>query len=646
MLALTHLVLGLAIAHVTLLVFFFIGSAAFPWCDSPQSDGRASRAAMRATCTCGLGAAIAGLTVFSIGSMGWLTPAGIAVALAVVFAAACALRRTSPLRGNFWRARFRALAACASLPMALVYLAMLAVATRAVIPEGTGYSDAIYYHLAYAQDWANAGRLVVDPFMAFIFYANNFLLFFTAWIVVQAGAFVQFLTWSFGLLGGLGLYAAVEDCAGSERTRGWAVAIGLLAVAALVFTPIFLDYSVLGYIDVPIGAMALLAVVAMQIGIRESRADWLFASAVLAGFLVGMKASFLVLLPVLAIALAWAMAAIGARRGAVAGILAVLCAVAAPWYVRNLVLAGDPIAPTLNIALYGRDGLWKTIEWNGLWNDMATSKSPRAFATLPVRAYLRPTSPDFREYGASALVLFLYVPAIVVLAALALRRRIPAEIVIPIFVLTVFVLYWFVTTSLLRYALLFYPLLALCVGMLLVELAQRMPRAAPLAVAVAIVAALPPFTSLSPDGDFIQNDILSDAHAFAHYRGEQAYLYANDDGYADEQIAAAWMRGHGYSGNVFVISDNAFDYYFRRNGVTSIGNWTGPAGYFRLLQAIDAGEAAEFLADLHTRAVFFSHQQLLDSGIERVLAAQLERAGYREVPLTRGTSYHLYVHPG
>ena len=88
--------------------------------------------------------------------------------------------------------------------MALVYVAMLAVATRAVIPEGTGYSDAIYYHLAYAQDWANAGRLVVDPFMAFIFYANNFLLFFTAWIVLRAGAFVQFLRGRLDCSGRLG----------------------------------------------------------------------------------------------------------------------------------------------------------------------------------------------------------------------------------------------------------------------------------------------------------------------------------------------------------------------------------------------------------------------------------------------------------
>ena len=163
---------------------------------------RASRAAMRATCTCGLGAAIAGLTVFLIGSIGWLTPAGIAVALAVVFAAACALRRTSPLTRKFLASAVSCVGGLRERTDGVVYVAMLAVATRAVIPEGTGYSDAIYYHLAYAQDWANAGRLVVDPFMAFIFYANNFLLFFTAWIVVQAGAFVQFLTWSFGLARG------------------------------------------------------------------------------------------------------------------------------------------------------------------------------------------------------------------------------------------------------------------------------------------------------------------------------------------------------------------------------------------------------------------------------------------------------------
>ena len=311
--------------------------------------------------------------------------------------------------------------------------------------------------------------------------------------------------------------------------------------------------------------------------------------------------------------------------------------------MRNWILAGDPIAPALNIALHGTDGLWRAAEWNGLWQDMATSKSPRSFLTLPVRAYVHPTSLDFREYGASGLMLFLYVPALVAILVLLFRRRIPAELAIPVFVVTVFALYWFATTSLLRYALLFYPLLALCVGMLLIWLLESRPRLAPLAVALACVAALPVFSSLNADGDFIQNDILSDAHAFMHYAGEQAFLNENDEGYTDEQIASAWMRSHGYAGNVYVISNNAFDYYFRRNGVLSIGNWTGPAGWFRLLQAIDAGEAAEFLNGLGTRAVFLSPQQLIDAGIEHVLVEQLESAGYREVPLTPRSSYHLYV---
>jgi hypothetical protein len=640
--ALTHFVLGLAIAHATLLIFFLIGSAAFPWFSPADGNERAARTMMRVTCTAGLGAAIVGLLLFALGTLGLLTISGIALALAFAFAIACAVRRRSPLNATFWRLRARELRRCWNWPLAVIYVALLLVATRAVIPEGTGYSDAIFYHFAYAQDWANAGRLVVDPFMAFIFYANNFVLFYAAWIVLNAAAYLQFLTWSAGLVTALALYAAIED-SGSARPAGWRIAIGLLAVVAVVTSAIFLDYSVLGYIDVPIGAMALLSVVAIRLACVERRTGWLVVAAVLSGFLIGMKGSFVVLTPIFAVALVWAGEALGTRRTTLAAILLLLCAVAAPWYVRNWVLAGDPIAPALNIALHGEDGLWKPAEWNGLWQDMATSKSPRAFVTLPARAYLRPTSPDFREYGASGLMLFLYVPAIVAIGALLFRRRLPTALAVPVFVLTCFVLYWFVSTSLLRYALLFYALLALCMGMLLVELIERRPRLSPLALAVAVVMALPVFSSLDPNGDFIQNDILSDAHAFLHYHGEQAFLNANDDGYADAQLTAAWMRRHGYSGNVYVISDNAFDYYFRRDGVLSIGNWTGPAGYFRLLQAVDAGEAAEFLLNLGTQAVFFSPQQLLDAGIEHVLARQLKSAGFHEVPLTRGTTYHLYV---
>ena len=221
MLALSDLVQGLAIAHLSLLIFFLIGSAAFPWCEWENEFGNASRIMTRVICTCGLGLAIVGVTLFAIGSLGWLTIAGICIALVVVFAAACAAWRSSPFRAAFWLARWRALKHCWSWPLFAVYLAMLAIGTRAVIPEETAYSDAIYYHLAYAQDWATAGRLIVDPYLVFTFYANNFVLIFAAWIVLKGGAAVQFAAWMTGMLTALVLYAAIDDYGTSLVTRRW-----------------------------------------------------------------------------------------------------------------------------------------------------------------------------------------------------------------------------------------------------------------------------------------------------------------------------------------------------------------------------------------------------------------------------------------
>jgi hypothetical protein len=642
MLALTQLAQGFAIAHLTLLVFFLIGSVAFPWCDWETDLTRASRVMSRVTCTCGLGLAIAGLALFALGLAGWLTVPGISIALVVLFVAGCTAWRNSPLRASFWQARLRALSRCWNWPLAFVYLLLLLIGSRALIPDATGYSDAIYYHLAYAQDWANAGRLVVDPFLFFAFYANNFVLLYAGWIVLGAGSVVQFLTWTTGLLLALALYAAIDDNAESVAP-GWRISIGLLLVLAVISSPIFLDYAVLGYIDVPIGTMAFLAVVAIRLAIRDRQPQWLVASAVMAAFLVGMKASFILLAPIFAVALIWGCLAIGARKRFIVGILAILCAVSAPWYVRNLVLSGDPIAPSLNLTLYGQDGLWKAPEWEGVWSDVQTSKSPGAFLKLPARAYIDPEGADFREYGASGLILFLYVPTIAALGLLLFRRRIGAEDGILVFVLSAFILYWFVTSSLLRYALLLYPILALCLANLLFVSIRRWPRYAPAALALAVVAALPSFAGAGTIKDFTRNDVLGDFHQLTHYRGGEAYLDENDDGYSESRVAAKWMHAHGYAGNVYVVSDNAFDYYFRRDGITSIGSWIGPAGYFRLLQALDAGEAAEFLASLDTRAVLLSSQRLIDAGLGHLLAEQLEAAGYSRITLPETSNYQLYV---
>ena len=520
---------------------------------------------------------------------------------------------------------------------------MLLLSWRAILPDG-GESDAVWYHLAYAQDWVTAGKIVVDPFMVFPFFANNFLLFFAAAIAFGLSAFLNFVSWATGLLIALGTYAFVRDGdeAGPAPPRA---AIATLAALSVMVTTTFLDMSVLGYVDVPIGAFALLSAGSIVLALRDRSAAWLAVSAVTAGFLVGMKGSFVLLVPIYAIALWWAARELRVSTKTAAVAIALLCVTSAPWYVRNLIVAGDPIAPVINLALYHDDGLISPAEWESLDDDLHTSHAPGALISLPVRAYADPTGRDFREYGVSALILLIYVPTLVWLASLALRRRLRPEIAIPIFTLSGFVAYYLVTSTLLRYSLLFYPLLAFCVGALAVEACRRWPKATPAVVALVALTVLPTLGDQGATQSFLEDDFLRDYGIVVHrYHGQEAYLERYQSGYREEQFLAAWMLRHGYSGNVYVVGPH-LDYYFRAAGVRGVGDYTGPAGYFRLLKAIDAGRGAEFLEDLDAHAVMLGGNNLIDRGVETLLGKQLRKAGYDRVIVPRST-YQIYVRTG
>ncbi|PYJ50227.1 MAG: hypothetical protein DME87_06945, partial [Verrucomicrobia bacterium] len=45
-----------------------------------------------------------------------------------------------------------------------------------------------------------AGRIHVDPFLRFPYYANNFLLLYSALFIFKLSDYCQFLTWLCGLL--------------------------------------------------------------------------------------------------------------------------------------------------------------------------------------------------------------------------------------------------------------------------------------------------------------------------------------------------------------------------------------------------------------------------------------------------------------
>jgi 4-amino-4-deoxy-L-arabinose transferase-like glycosyltransferase len=276
-----------------------------------------------------------------------------------------------------------------------------------------------------------------------------------------------------GLLTALGICAGVRSSFGDDDM--WTSAIGVLLAGAAVYSPAYLRWLDSGYLDAALGFFALASVLSLRLALEEhGDSRWLNVCAALAAFLIGSKTS---LLPFIAVYGFVLLAAARARKVSAKQTvltLAILSALAAPWYVRNLVLAGDAIAPVLNILIFGHDGLFTKPEVQSIASDLHTDHGPRAIATLPLRAFLTPDTWDFREYGVSALMLLLYVPSLAVFAArFVLNRRPAAAVVWPVVLLTSMIAYWIFSSTVIRYSLLFYPLLALCCGIVATQYAEH-----------------------------------------------------------------------------------------------------------------------------------------------------------------------------
>ena len=585
---------------------------------------------MRVLCTCGFGFAIFGFLAFVLAQMAVFTVPAIAVALIVTIAAGHLCWRRPLLARSTWSGQLLDLRNCFDWAFLFVYYAMLAFAFPAVNQTNLG-SDAVGYYLVYASEWAHAGGFVVDPFLREPFYASNFTLFFGTFMMFGGVMFVTFLTWSMGLVTALAVCASVR--ASLERSIGirWGAVAGCALALAVIIAPSYFRWLDSAYADAPIGAMALLFVVAIILGERERRPEWFFVAAAIGGFLIGMKPSFIPFVLVFALALYVALARCGNGRRVQIAVVVVLLIFASPWYVRNLVLAGDPISPVLNLAIHGSDGLMTKDEAANLAADLATSRSPLAIATLPFRAYLDTTSRDFREYGSTALMLLLYVPSLwLILRFLRVKTAGPISWIL-VLLLSTFILYWIYTSTLLRYATLFVPILAVCLCYPLREYV-RGRFAGPVVALIAVLALIP-----SPgSADYYRQTYESQFRYLAEsYTGDNDYLLRFGERYREATFAVAHLRAAKLRGRIYMLGPRV-GYYIVSGGYEAIGDWVGPAGYFRLFRAIDANRSPEFLSDLGVAAVLVDPDQVL-GGLAVPLERQLTAAGYCRIAIPEST---------
>ncbi len=616
---------GLCVAHFSLLASFLIGSVAIPWL-KPRDTLTAAGWMMRIVCACGMGYALIGISAFMLAELGVFNPAYLIGTCVILFLAGAMLWKEYPWTRSFWAERFGILRACWTFPLFIVYCVMVAVAIPAVLPNVGG--DPIHYHLAYAQDWVASGSLVIDPFLRYPFWVSNFVLLYAIVLAFHGAAFINFLTWSLGLLSALGICAIADDALGA-RARGISRFIPLLVTLAVILPPMYMRWVDSAYMDVPSGAFAQIFFTCIYIACAPRRGAWLFGAAITGAFLIGMKPSYVLLVPIFILGIISAGRHLQISGKMTVYAIVLLVTLASPWYLRNLVLAGDPVAPVLNVALYGNDGFTSGVEWQRVQSDLSnTPKLPWSLFSVPYRAFVAPNNRTFREYGVSALLLYLYVMLAYMLLTFGRKQTLNYRANLCALILAYLTAYWLLTSSILRYSLLFYPLLAICAALCIAHVLEHYPRAAIALTALSLLAIVP---SPGSKAWYTERAVVYYRHLSETYTSDDTYLRLNDNGYAEERATAEILRRRGIQGVVYTLGGDT-DYFFRQDHLVNAGDWIGPGGYFRLYGAIDAGEGAQFVRGLGASAVLIDPQFAL-GGLDKPFEVQLLRAGFCGVPL-------------
>lgn len=630
--ALVEYLTALIAIQVAWAVFYLVGSAVrrlAPWGQTaPASAGGALAEVVVDTAT---GMAVVGFFTFAVGMVGALHPIALGIGLGLL-AVAAARRGDPPWRAGFWRSRLLVWFRSITPGSSIVYLAALALGFVAVVPD-LG-SDATVYHMVYAIDWAQAHRLTVDMLLRQPFYANNWILLDAWFVAFGAERFTAAFSWFAATLSLLGVYAYVTSSV--ERfpaaNRAMLVASGILSVAAVALSAIFLRWAVYAMVDAPLGFMFLACCIAANLAFRTRDRGYAFALILCGAFLIGMKISLCVLFPAAAVLVWLTLGATGVSGRRVVTALALLTVLSAPWYVKNFVQAGDPIAPTLNIAFHGVDPKWSIADATGVLQDLKSKEQGAAERiAIPVELFRHPEAWIFRERGVTLMALLIVLPGAIVGYILMGRRRIDiADGAVAAFIAYA-VCYWIATSYIARYTMLFFPALAALAGSLLATAAAARPRWAWASVLALAVLAVP------GPGSATYYDAIwrTDVAFFGYYHDRDSWMYPRMLDYPQVVFLSDLLQRNGRTDlRVYRLSIEVDRQYFRDRGIEVVGDVFGPDRYADFSRAIFADDLAAYIRRFRIGAFILPvNDRSFPHDIQVRLEDELRRCGFHRVTL-------------
>jgi hypothetical protein len=472
-----------------------------------------------------------------------------APAVAAVLAGGCviAVRRRGELREALAGAR-RKLLGILGVLLLLLFYASLFPPTDA---------DSTMYHLPAAKAFAASGTIPALPDLRYPVFPQLSELLDAADLLVGDDVLVALSNLVFCLLLAA-LLVAWGRRFGDLRAGVWAAALWL-------GSPLVLLLARSGLVEPATAAFATAALLAMQVAIDRGGVEWLAASGVLAGWAAGAKYTGLYFVAALGIA-ALVFSPRGARvRGAAAFALAALAA-GGPWYVRNMLLSGNPVWPFLG-GIFGYR-FWGPIDVASATRSLRHEGGAHSLAALLALPWNLAAGrlPGVRSLAPGLFALF---PIGVVWGLVSRSRR---WLVV---VTAGFLVFWFATTQQVRFLIPGLPAICVLAAGGVSRLAQRfLPVRRSAATALLTAAAIVLGVVLVPR-DVARSILVRGLPPIGE--GERAGYYASRlPSYPLYQQLNAEL-GARYT--IYALHDETMKYFCEGR---HLGDWFGPGSFGRV----------------------------------------------------------------
>ena len=214
---------------------------------------------------------------------------------------------------------------------------------RALMPP-YGAVDPLAYHLALPNIYLGKHYLSFERTLTGALYADNIGMLYTAAISLRGAELAQVVHWFMGAMIGVAVWCFCREYFSSQ--------VGIMAAAIFSFTPVFMFYSSLAYVDVGVALFQFLSLWVLFKWIREGGDRTLVLMGIFTGLAMGSKHTALFLGVALSFVIFLALlfqrekfVRIGRSLFLFGGVALFL---ALPWYLRAWIYSENPVWPVAN----------------------------------------------------------------------------------------------------------------------------------------------------------------------------------------------------------------------------------------------------------------------------------------------------------